>query len=87
MSLWWTLSISSDEGHLGIVRNDYFLDDADAGKTQIADHLLFSHIIVGLPVMEDIDSPFDDREDHPGGILPKYSSTTYTTISEPCETS
>ncbi|OAX42478.1 hypothetical protein K503DRAFT_766748 [Rhizopogon vinicolor AM-OR11-026] len=62
-----TLSISSDERHPGIPRNDYLRGDTDAR----------------LPVMQDIDSPLDARETYPGVILPPYpSSTTYTTSLE-----
>ncbi|KAG1750858.1 fungal-specific transcription factor domain-containing protein [Suillus lakei] len=63
-----TLSISSDERHPGIARNDYLRGDTDAR----------------LPVMQDIDSPLDARENYPGVMLPAYpSSTTYTTSLEP----
>ncbi|KAG1739189.1 fungal-specific transcription factor domain-containing protein [Suillus paluster] len=63
-----TLSISSDERHPGIARNDYLRGDTDAR----------------LPVMQDIDSPLDARETYPGVMLPAYpSSTTYTTSLEP----
>ncbi|KAG1870781.1 fungal-specific transcription factor domain-containing protein [Suillus subalutaceus] len=36
-----------------------------------------------LPVMQDIDSPLDARENYPGVMLPAYPSTTYTTSLEP----
>ncbi|KAG1887064.1 hypothetical protein F4604DRAFT_1916886 [Suillus subluteus] len=62
-----TLSISSDERHPGITRNDYLRGDTDAR----------------LPVMQDIDSPLDARENYPGVMLPAYPSTTYTTSLEP----
>ncbi|KAG1887055.1 fungal-specific transcription factor domain-containing protein [Suillus subluteus] len=66
-----TLSISSDERHPGITRNDYLRGDTDAR----------------LPVMQDIDSPLDARENYPGVMLPAYPSTTYTTSLEPsCKT-
>ncbi|KAG2146137.1 fungal-specific transcription factor domain-containing protein [Suillus bovinus] len=57
-----TLSISSDERHPGIARNDYLRGDTDAR----------------LPVMQDIDSPLDTRENYPGVMLPAYPSTTYS---------
>jgi hypothetical protein len=83
-----TLSISSDERHPGIARNDYLRGDTDARKTPIVEYLcLFSHLVVGLPVMQDIDSPLDARENYPGVMLPAYPSTTYTTSLEPsCKT-
>ncbi|KAG0706749.1 fungal-specific transcription factor domain-containing protein [Suillus ampliporus] len=63
-----TLSISSDERHPGIARNDYLRGDTDAR----------------LPVMQDMDSPLDARETYPGVMLPAYpSSTTYTTSLDP----
>ncbi|KAG1853012.1 fungal-specific transcription factor domain-containing protein [Suillus tomentosus] len=62
-----TLSISSDERHPGIARNDYLRGDTDAR----------------LPVMQDIDSPLDARENYPGVMLPAYPSTTYTTSLDP----
>ncbi|KAG1821628.1 fungal-specific transcription factor domain-containing protein [Suillus subaureus] len=66
-----TLSISSDERHPGIARNDYLRGDTDAR----------------LPVMQDIDSPLDARENYPGVMLPAYPSPTYTTSLEPsCKT-
>ncbi|KAG1887058.1 hypothetical protein F4604DRAFT_1719884, partial [Suillus subluteus] len=66
-----TLSISSDERHPGITRNDYLRRDTYAR----------------LPVMDDYDSPLDARENYPGVMLPAYPSTTYTTSLEPsCKT-
>ncbi|KAG2074329.1 hypothetical protein BDR04DRAFT_1229533 [Suillus decipiens] len=62
-----TLSISSDERHPGITRNDYLRGDTDAR----------------LPVMQDIDSPLDSRENYPGVMLPAYPSSTYTTSLDP----
>ncbi|KAG2154035.1 fungal-specific transcription factor domain-containing protein [Suillus clintonianus] len=64
-----TLSISSDERHPGIARNDYLRGDTDAR----------------LPVMQDIDSPLDARDNYPGVMLPAYpsSNTSYTTSLEP----
>ncbi|KAG1781711.1 fungal-specific transcription factor domain-containing protein [Suillus placidus] len=48
-------------------RNDYLRGDTDAR----------------LPVMQDIDSPLDARENYPGVMLPAYPSpTTYTTSLE-----
>ncbi|KAG2368019.1 fungal-specific transcription factor domain-containing protein [Suillus spraguei] len=44
--------------------------------------LFSSHIVVGLPVMQDIDSPLDSRENYPGVMLPAYPSSTYTTSLE-----
>ncbi|KAG2368015.1 hypothetical protein BDR07DRAFT_183061 [Suillus spraguei] len=61
-----TLSIFSDERHPGITRNDYLRGDTDAR----------------LPVMMDIDSPLDSRENYPGVMLPAYPSSTYTTSLE-----
>ncbi|KAG2112142.1 fungal-specific transcription factor domain-containing protein [Suillus cothurnatus] len=61
-----TLSISSDERQPGIARNDYLRGDSDAR----------------LPVMQDIDSPLDARENYPGVMLPAYPSSTYTTSLE-----
>ncbi|KAG1841654.1 kinase-like domain-containing protein [Suillus subalutaceus] len=80
-----TLSISSDERHPGITRNDYLRRDTDAR----------------LPVMDDYDSPLDAREKpldarekllgarekYSGVMLPAYPSTIYTTSLEPsCKT-
>ncbi|KAG2051685.1 hypothetical protein BDR06DRAFT_577442 [Suillus hirtellus] len=62
-----TSSISSDERHPGIARNDYLRGDIDAR----------------LPVMQDIDSPLDARENYPGVMLPAYPFTTYTTSLDP----
>ncbi|KAG1804948.1 fungal-specific transcription factor domain-containing protein [Suillus plorans] len=62
-----TSSISSDEQHPGRARNDYLRGDTDAR----------------LPVMQDIDSPLDARENYPGVMLPAYPSTTYTMSFDP----
>ncbi|KAG2112148.1 hypothetical protein BD769DRAFT_1642591 [Suillus cothurnatus] len=62
-----TLSIPSDERHPGIARNDYLRGDSDAR----------------LPVMQDIDSPLDARENYPRVMLPAYPPSTYTTSLEP----
>jgi hypothetical protein len=83
-----TLSTSSDERHRGIARNDYLRGDTEARKTPIVEYLcLFPHVAVGLPVMQDINSPLNVRENYPGVMLPAYPSTTHTTGLEPsCKT-
>jgi hypothetical protein len=76
------LSISSNERHFDIARNDHLRENSDARKTPIVE-LPVSHFVVGLPVMQDIDSPLDARENYPGVILPASPFTTYTTSLEP----
>ncbi|KAG2743555.1 hypothetical protein P692DRAFT_201168508 [Suillus brevipes Sb2] len=62
-----TLSISSDKRHPGIARNDYLRGNADAR----------------LPVVQDIDSPLDVRENYLGAMLPAFPSTTHAINLEP----
>ncbi|KAG1905427.1 fungal-specific transcription factor domain-containing protein [Suillus fuscotomentosus] len=63
-------SISSDEQSPGMARNQYLRGDTDTR----------------LPVMQDIDSSLDARENYPGVMLPTYPSTTYTTSLDPSRT-
>ncbi|KAG2146135.1 kinase-like domain-containing protein [Suillus bovinus] len=39
---------------------------------------IFGNTDARLPVMQDIDSPLDTRENYPGVMLPAYPSTTYS---------
>jgi hypothetical protein len=79
-----TLSISIDKRHLGIARNDYPRGNADTRKTSLVEYLcLFSYVVIGLPVVQDIDSPLDARENYLGAMLPAFPSTTHAINLEP----
>jgi len=83
-----TLSISSDERHPGLTRNDFLRGDTDARKDRLVEYpFLFSHLVSGLPVMQDMDSPLDPRGTYPEVILPAYPTTYTTSLESPCKAS